>query len=109
MRDPRRAHKKAHERRHRRDEHHAVWGSESRRCRSSRIAVLDNGAAEDAGAQESADFEVVHGDGWAAGRRPEVVAVGAVLVVVPLVGGQDVPGVGRPSGAAGFVVGSSGV
>lgn len=48
---------------------HKLWGSESRRCRSSRIAVLVNGAAEDAGAQESADFEVVHGDGLLVGAR----------------------------------------
>ncbi|MFE7709202.1 DUF5958 family protein [Streptomyces sp. NPDC057486] len=36
-----------------------LWGSESHRCRSSRVPVLVDDAAEDAGAQEPVAFDVV--------------------------------------------------
>jgi hypothetical protein len=44
-----------------------LWGSESRRRRSSGVAVLVDDAAEDVGAQGSAAFDFVHGDGLLVG------------------------------------------
>ncbi|WP_377267528.1 hypothetical protein [Peterkaempfera sp. SMS 1(5)a] len=54
---------------------------------------MDN-AAEDAGAEEPAVFELVHGDRLMVSARRQLVAVRWGLVVVPLVDGQDVSDVG---------------
>lgn len=47
----------------------SLWGSESCRRRSSRIAVFVDDAAKDAGAEDSSAFEPVHADGLLIGAR----------------------------------------
>lgn len=44
-----------------------VCGSESHRCRSSRMAIRVDDAAEDTGAQGSAAFELMFGEGLLVG------------------------------------------
>ncbi|MGJ3561380.1 hypothetical protein ACR6C2_36445 [Streptomyces sp. INA 01156] len=72
-----------------------MWGSESRRCCSGQVAVLVD-SAEDAGAQEAARIEVVHGGGLVdrVGWQLTAGPMGPVRGVVFLVGGQDLSGVG---------------
>src|SRR4051812_46181159 len=73
-----------------------LWGSKSRRCKSGRVAVLVNGTAEEARTEEPASLEAVRSDGRLVGAWRKLMAgsMGAVLVVVPYVGGQDLSGVG---------------
>jgi hypothetical protein len=47
--------------------HRCLRGSENRRCWSSCVSILVDGAAEDTGAQESVDFEVGSGGGLLVG------------------------------------------
>ncbi|KJK57318.1 hypothetical protein UK12_17300 [Saccharothrix sp. ST-888] len=83
-----------------------LWGSESRRCTSSAVSVLVDDATEDAGTQEFPVFEDVHGGGLAVGVRRQLMAgpVWPVPVVVPLVGGQDLPCMGFVHSLVGWAV-----
>ncbi|MGW2255788.1 hypothetical protein ACWCXH_37425 [Kitasatospora sp. NPDC001660] len=78
----------------------SLWGSESRGYWSSRVPIFIDDAAENAGTHEPAAFEVVSDGGLLIGAGWYLVAgpMGTVLVVVPLVGGQDLPGVGLVGG-----------
>jgi len=73
-----------------------LWGSESHRRRSSGVPVLVDGAAEDAGGQESVAVEVVDGGGLPGGVRGSLISgpVRSMRVVVPFEVDEDLPGVG---------------